>query len=129
MQYHWFSFFLAIFRPSLPPFLSPSLHHSVPPPLQSRIPPAHPILNNRRAFSVAEESFGISPLLRPEEMETPDKITLLTYLSLFHEFFSDTEPAGLAPPTGGSDKAAPSQKATPTKRKLVHPNILRIYTL
>ncbi|CAI8014577.1 [F-actin]-monooxygenase MICAL2 [Geodia barretti] len=82
-----------------------------------QLTPADPILNNRRAFSVAEESFGISPLLRPEEMETPDKITLLTYLSLFHEFFSDTEPAGLAPPTGGSDKAAPPQKATPTKRK------------
>ena len=40
------------------------------------------ISNNELAFSLAEEHFGISRLLKPKEMKKPDKLTLLSYLSL-----------------------------------------------
>ena len=49
--------------------------------------------NNELAFSIAEEHLGISRLLKPKEMKKPDKLTLLSYLSLFYEMFLDSEPA------------------------------------
>ena len=56
--------------------------------------------NNQLAFSVAEEHLGINPLLKPEEMNKPDKLALLSYLSLFYELFLDTEPA---PPSSSEE--------------------------
>ena len=50
------------------------------------------ISNNELAFSLSEEHFGISRLLKPKEMKKPDKLTLLSYLSLFYELFLDMEP-------------------------------------
>lgn len=49
--------------------------------------------NNELAFSIAEEHFGINPLLKAKEMKKPDKLTLLSYLSLFYELFLDADPA------------------------------------
>lgn len=57
-----------------------------------KLSPRESVENNRLAFSVAEEHFGINSLLKPEEMARPDKLTLFTYLSLFYEFFLDREP-------------------------------------
>ena len=36
---------------------------------------------------------GINPLLKPNEMKKPDKLTLLSYLSIFYELFLDADPA------------------------------------
>ena len=49
---------------------------------------------------MAEEHFGISRLLTPKEMKKPDRLTLLSYLSLFYEMFHDTDPAT---PEGASE--------------------------
>ena len=50
--------------------------------------PSNAVENNQLAFSIAEEQFGITSLLKPTEMENPDKLGLFTYLSLFYEFFT-----------------------------------------
>lgn len=67
------------------------------------------ISNNELAFSLAEEHFGISRLLKPKEMRKPDKLTLLSYLSLFYELFLDMEPA-TPPPSdvGGVSPGCPA---------------------
>ena len=43
----------------------------------------------------------ISRLLKPKEMKKPDKLTLLSYLSLFYELFLDMEPAPPPSDVGG----------------------------
>lgn len=46
--------------------------------------------NNQRAFNIAEKEFGIQPVMSGEEMaatDTPDKLTMVTYLSHFYEYF------------------------------------------
>lgn len=48
--------------------------------------------NNELAFSVAEKHLGISSLIKPTEMEKPDRLALVTYLSLFYELFQDRQP-------------------------------------
>ena len=70
-----------------------------PPPLEptnspnfKQLSPKNHLSNNELAFSVAEEHLGISRPLNPKEMKKPDKLTLLSYLSLFYELFLDAEP-------------------------------------
>jgi hypothetical protein len=48
------------------------------------------IKNNQLAFSVAETSLGISPVMSPQEMvncSLPDKLTMVSYLSQFYHKF------------------------------------------
>ena len=54
--------------------------------------PTNRVKNNRLAFDISDQHFGISRLLQPTEMERPDKLALFTYLSLFYEFFLNLEP-------------------------------------
>ncbi|XP_030076989.1 F-actin-monooxygenase MICAL2 [Microcaecilia unicolor] len=54
--------------------------------------------NNQLAFDVAEQELGILPILTGSEMATvsePDRLSLVTYLSQFHEAFRD---APILPP-------------------------------
>ena len=99
----------------------------LPPPLHSpefhSLTPDNPVHNNQRAFSIAEESFNISPLLQPTEMETPDHLAVFTYLSLFYEFFADVEPGQLG---SGRPQKATVPQLTPTKRKLVNPLLVQL---
>ncbi|XP_071134394.1 F-actin-monooxygenase MICAL3-like isoform X3 [Mytilus edulis] len=49
-----------------------------------------PIQNNQLAFSVAESSLGIKPMMTPQEMvncSLPDKLTMVSYLSQFYHKF------------------------------------------
>lgn len=68
-----------------------------------QLSPSNPVDNNQLAFSVAEEHLGINPLLKPEEMAKPDRLALLSYLSLFYELLLDAEPA---PPTSSDEGEA-----------------------
>ena len=48
------------------------------------------IKNNQLAFSVAETSLGISPVMSPQEMvncSLPDNLTMVSYLSQFYHKF------------------------------------------
>ena len=78
--------------------LPPSLF--LPSPNFKQLSPLNSISNNQLAFSVAEEHLGINPLLKAEEMARPDRLALLSYLSLFYELFLDAEPA---PPTSSDE--------------------------
>lgn len=51
--------------------------------------------NTRLAFDVAEQEFGISPLISVEEMSCagdPDSLSMVMYLSQFYQLFKDTPP-------------------------------------
>lgn len=53
--------------------------------------------NNQLAFDVAEQEFGISPIMTGKEMSSvgePDKLSMVMYLSQFYEMFKDTVPPG-----------------------------------
>lgn len=54
--------------------------------------PENSVENNELAFYVAEKHLGISSLIKPTEMEKPDRLALVTYLSLFYELFQDSQP-------------------------------------
>lgn len=46
--------------------------------------------NNQLAFDIAEQQFGIQPVIRGEEMavaDEPDKLLMVLYLSRFYEVF------------------------------------------
>ena len=43
-----------------------------------------------QAFEIAEKEFGILPVMSPQDMatiEVPDKLTMVSYLSQFYEYF------------------------------------------
>lgn len=51
--------------------------------------------NNQLAFDKAQEEFGISPVMTGEDMancEKPDKLTIVSYLSQFHDIFKKQRP-------------------------------------
>ncbi|XP_056879350.1 protein-methionine sulfoxide oxidase mical3b-like isoform X2 [Takifugu flavidus] len=51
--------------------------------------------NTRLAFDVAEQEFGIPPLISVEEMSSagePDSLSMVMYLSQFYQLFKDTPP-------------------------------------
>lgn len=77
--------------------------------------PDNSVENNQRAFSVAEKHLGISSLIKPTEMEQPDRLALVTYLSLFYELFQDSQPATL--PTGPEHDVKVSSLKEPTPSK------------
>lgn len=52
--------------------------------------------NTRLAFDVAEQAFGISPLMTVEEMASagePDSLSMVMYLSQFYQLFQGSPPA------------------------------------
>jgi len=79
---------------------TPTFSPPPPSPNFKQLSPLNAISNNQLAFSVAEEHLGLNPLLKPEEMAKPDRLALLSYLSLFYELFLDAEPA---PPTSSDE--------------------------
>lgn len=51
--------------------------------------------NTRLGFDVAEQEFGIPPLMSVEEMSSagdPDPLSMVMYLSQFYQLFKDTPP-------------------------------------
>uniref|UniRef100_A0A3B3QBW1 F-actin monooxygenase n=1 Tax=Paramormyrops kingsleyae TaxID=1676925 RepID=A0A3B3QBW1_9TELE len=65
--------------------------------------------NNQLAFDVAEQEFGISPIMTGKEMASvgePDKLSMVMYLSQFYEMFKDTVPPGENNNLSPEDKAA-----------------------
>ncbi|XP_067863374.1 F-actin-monooxygenase mical1-like isoform X2 [Heptranchias perlo] len=51
--------------------------------------------NNQLAFNITEKEFGISPIMTGREMaavSSPDKISMVMYLTQFNEFFKDLSP-------------------------------------
>lgn len=86
-----------------------------------KLSPENSVENNQLAFSVAEEHLGISSLIKPTEMEKPDRLALVTYLSLFHELFQDSQP--FVPPTSsGNDLEVSSKSATAEATKEAKPS-------
>lgn len=46
--------------------------------------------NNQMAFDIAEKEFGLLPVMSGQDMamsEVPDRLTMLSYLSQFFEYF------------------------------------------
>ena len=78
----------------------------------NELSPENAVKNNQLAFSIADEELGITSLLKPTEMENPDKLALFTYLSTFYEFFFNKEPAAMPqkPKQSSSPKKAQLQK-------------------
>ena len=72
--------------------------------------------NNRLAFSVAEEHLGIASLIKPTEMEKPDRLALVTYLSLFYELFHHSRPVTPKTTSENTLEVLPS-KINPTNTK------------
>ena len=81
-----------------------------------KLSPENSVENNQLAFSVAEKHLGISSLIKPAEMDQPDRLALVTYLSLFYELFQDSKPA-TPPNEAGNSIEPPASKAhsVPTK--------------
>ena len=83
----------------------------------AKLSPSKAMENNQLAFSIAEEHLGINSLIKPSEMDKPDKLGLFTYLSLFYELFVGREPAAVLPEKPSkAEKEKKKDKKTPKKK-------------
>ncbi|KAJ8262449.1 hypothetical protein GJAV_G00166610 [Gymnothorax javanicus] len=72
--------------------------------------------NNQLAFDVAEQEFGISPIMTGKEMSSkaaPDKLSMVMYLTQFYEMFKDMAPSGDNEKLTSEDKAFVSSTKSP----------------
>ncbi|XP_007231412.3 MICAL-like protein 1 isoform X1 [Astyanax mexicanus] len=75
--------------------------------------------NNRLAFEVAERELGIPALLDPEDMENmkvPDRLSIITYVSQYYNFFTNKSHANppLIKRPSGTGHIEPALKRPPT---------------
>ena len=81
--------------------------------------------NNSTAFTIAENHYGIQKLLKPSEMDKPDRLALFTYLSNFYAVFKELElpekPVVVTPP-----KKTPPSKPPRRNSQLRSPHYQKI---
>ncbi|XP_078540285.1 MICAL-like protein 1 isoform X2 [Lissotriton helveticus] len=76
--------------------------------------------NNRLAFEVAEQELGIPALLDPTDMvsmRVPDRLSIMTYLSQYYNYFRNPPPVLLHPQAVKRSAAASSSE--PALKKIV----------
>ncbi|XP_033629455.1 F-actin-monooxygenase MICAL3-like isoform X3 [Asterias rubens] len=76
------------------------------------------VQNNQLAFDLAEREFGISPTMTGKEMselESPDKLTMVAYISRFYDLFKDELPPPLKVNLSTIEEAPHMAKSPVTK--------------
>ncbi|XP_069087499.1 MICAL-like protein 1 isoform X1 [Pleurodeles waltl] len=77
--------------------------------------------NNRLAFEVAEQELGIPALLDPTDMvsmKVPDRLSIMTYLSQYYNYFRNPPPAVLLQPQAVKRSAAASSSEPALKKTI-----------